>query len=65
MRQDNLYLLEPGNSILGNSLSMLFFSFKYIHSINSKKCRTRLMEKQGGMAFGFQKMATAVIELDR
>jgi hypothetical protein len=28
----------------------------------SKKFRTRSMEKQGGMAFGFRKTATAVIK---
>jgi hypothetical protein len=28
---------------------------------DSKKFRTRSMEKQGGMAFGFRKTATAVI----
>jgi hypothetical protein len=31
---------------------------------DSKKFRTRSMEKQRGMAFGFQKTATAVIEPD-
>jgi hypothetical protein len=31
----------------------------------SKKFRTRLMEKQGGMAFGFRETATAVIKPDR
>jgi hypothetical protein len=30
-----------------------------------KKFRTRSMEKQRGMVFGFQKTATAVIKLDR
>jgi IS5 family transposase len=34
-------------------------------SHDSKKFRTRSMEKQGGMAFGFQKTATAVIKPDR
>jgi hypothetical protein len=34
-------------------------------SHDSEKFRTRLMEKQGGMAFGFRKMATTVIESDR
>jgi len=34
-------------------------------SLDNKKFRTRSMEKQRGMAFGFQKMATAVIKLDR
>ena len=29
-------------------------------SHDNKKLRTRSMEKQGGMAFGFQKMVTAV-----
>jgi hypothetical protein len=32
---------------------------------DSKKLRTSSMEKQGGMAFGFRKTATAVIKLDR
>jgi hypothetical protein len=32
---------------------------------DNKKFRTRSMEKQGGMAFGFRKMATAVIKPDR
>jgi hypothetical protein len=32
---------------------------------DNKKFRTRSMEKQGGMAFGFRKTATAVIEPDR
>jgi hypothetical protein len=32
---------------------------------DSKKFRTRSMEKQGGMAFGFRKTATAVIKPDR
>jgi hypothetical protein len=34
-------------------------------SHDNKKFRTRLMEKQKGMAFGFQKTVTAVIEPDR
>jgi hypothetical protein len=34
-------------------------------SHDSKKFRTRSMEKQRGMAFGFRKTATAVIEPDR
>jgi hypothetical protein len=34
-------------------------------SHNNKKFRTRSVEKQGGMAFGFRKTATAVIKLDR
>jgi Tfp pilus assembly pilus retraction ATPase PilT len=34
-------------------------------SHDSEKFRTRSMEKQGGMAFGFRKTATAVIEPDR
>jgi hypothetical protein len=33
-------------------------------SHDSKKFRIRSMEKQGGMAFGFQKTATAVIKPD-
>jgi hypothetical protein len=33
-------------------------------SHDSKKFRTISMEKQGGMAFGFRKTATAVIEPD-
>jgi hypothetical protein len=32
---------------------------------DDKKFRTRSMEKQRGMAFGFRKMATAVIKLER
>jgi hypothetical protein len=32
---------------------------------HDKKFRTRSMEKQGGMAFGFRKTATAVITPDR
>jgi hypothetical protein len=32
---------------------------------DSKKFRTRSMEKQGGMAFGFRETATAVIEPER
>jgi hypothetical protein len=34
-------------------------------SHDSKKFRTRSVEKQGGMAFGFRKTATAVIKPDR
>jgi hypothetical protein len=34
-------------------------------SHDNKKFRTRSVEKQGGMAFGFQKMATTVIQSDR
>jgi hypothetical protein len=35
-------------------------------SINdNKKFRTRSVEKQGGMVFGFRKMATVVIKPDR
>jgi hypothetical protein len=34
-------------------------------SHDNKKCRTRSMEKQRGMAFGFRKTATAVIKPDR
>jgi Tfp pilus assembly pilus retraction ATPase PilT len=34
-------------------------------SSHDKKFRIRSMEKQRGMAFGFRKMATAVINLDR
>jgi hypothetical protein len=34
-------------------------------SHDNKKFRTRSMEKQRGMAFGFRKTATAVIKLDR
>jgi hypothetical protein len=33
-------------------------------SHDNKKFRTRSMEKQRGMAFGFWKTATAVIKLD-
>jgi hypothetical protein len=34
-------------------------------SHDNNKFRTRSMEKQRGMAFGFRKTATAVIKLDR
>jgi hypothetical protein len=34
-------------------------------SHDSEKFRARSMEKQGGVAFGFRKTATAVIEPDR
>jgi hypothetical protein len=34
-------------------------------SHGNKKFRTRLMQKQRGMAFGFRKTATAVIKPDR
>jgi hypothetical protein len=34
-------------------------------SHDNKKFRTRSMEKQGGMVFGFQKTVTAVIKSDR
>jgi hypothetical protein len=34
-------------------------------SHDDKKFRTRSMEKQGGMAFGFRKRATAVIKPER
>jgi hypothetical protein len=34
-------------------------------SHDNKKFRIRSMEKQGAMAFGFWKTATAVIKLDR
>jgi hypothetical protein len=34
-------------------------------SHDSKKFRTRSMEKQGAMAFGFWKTAAAVIKTDR
>jgi hypothetical protein len=34
-------------------------------AMTNKKFRTRSMEKQGGMAFGFRKTATAVIKPDR
>jgi hypothetical protein len=34
-------------------------------SHGSKKFRTKSMQKQGGMAFDFQKTATAVIKPDR
>jgi hypothetical protein len=34
-------------------------------SHDNKKFRIRSLEKQGGMAFGFRKTATAVIEPDR
>jgi hypothetical protein len=34
-------------------------------SHDNKKFRTRSMEKQGGMAFGFWKTATAGIQPDR
>ena len=34
-------------------------------SSHDKKFRTRSMEKQRGMVFGFRKTATAVIKLDR
>jgi hypothetical protein len=34
-------------------------------SHDSKKFRTRSMEKQGGRTFGFQKAGTAVIKPDR
>jgi hypothetical protein len=36
------------------------------HSHDSEKFKTKSMEKQEGMAFGFQKTATAVIDrIDR
>jgi hypothetical protein len=38
---------------------------KSTSSHDNKKFRTRSMEKQGGMAFGFRKTATAVIKPDR
>jgi hypothetical protein len=34
-------------------------------SHDNKKFRTRAVEKQGGMAFGFRKTAAAVIKPDR
>jgi hypothetical protein len=34
-------------------------------SHESKKFRTKSMDKQGGMVFGFRKTATAVIKPDR
>jgi hypothetical protein len=34
-------------------------------SHDKKKLRTKSMKKQGGMAFGFRKTATAVIKPDR
>jgi hypothetical protein len=34
-------------------------------SLDNKKFKTRSMEKQGGMAFGFWKTATAVIKADK
>jgi hypothetical protein len=34
------------------------------NSHDNKKFRSRSVEKQGGMAFGFRKMATAVIKPD-
>jgi hypothetical protein len=34
-------------------------------SHDSKKFRTRSVEKRGGMAFGFRKTATTVIKPDR
>jgi hypothetical protein len=34
-------------------------------SHDNRKFRTRSVEKQGGMAFGFRKKATAVIKQDR
>jgi hypothetical protein len=34
-------------------------------SYDNKKFRTRSMEKQGGMGFGFWKTATVVIKLDK
>jgi hypothetical protein len=34
-------------------------------SHDNKTFRTRSMEKQGGMAFGFRKTVTAVIKQDR
>jgi hypothetical protein len=34
-------------------------------SHGNKKFRTRSVEKQGGMVFGFRKMAKAVIKADR
>jgi hypothetical protein len=34
-------------------------------SHDNKKFGNRSMEKQKGMAFGFQKMATVVVKLDR
>jgi hypothetical protein len=34
-------------------------------SHNNKKFRTKSVEERGGMAFGFQKTATAVIKPDR
>jgi hypothetical protein len=34
-------------------------------SHDNKKFRTRSVKKQGGMAFGFRKSATAVIKPDR
>jgi hypothetical protein len=34
-------------------------------SHDNKKFRTRSMAKQGGMAFGFRKTATAVIKRDK
>jgi hypothetical protein len=42
-------------------------SKKYIdeRSQDNKKFRTRSVEKQRGMAFGFRKTATAVIKPDR
>jgi hypothetical protein len=37
---------------------------KSISSHDNKKFRTRSVEKQGGMAFDFWKMATSVIKQD-
>jgi hypothetical protein len=46
---------RPKKKVVGRSTS----------SHDNKKFRTRSMKKQGGMAFGFRKTATAIIKPDR
>ena len=49
--------------LLPITISFLHCESTSIH--DNKKFRTRSVEKQTGMAFGFRKMATAVVQPDR
>jgi hypothetical protein len=78
MQSGSLNLLEPSGPVKGcNGIALPLTEDmrkrddlenrdgRSTSSHDSEKYRTRSMEKQGGMAFGYWKTATAVIEQDR
>jgi bisphosphoglycerate-independent phosphoglycerate mutase (AlkP superfamily) len=58
------YNTRSFKNVLKKSTSKKNVDGRSTSSHDNKKFRTRSMEKQGGMTFGFRKTATAVLKPD-